>query len=70
MPKENPTNKDMFGICRGCLNQTTGLKLTTQDCYYAWKEDYCPRCKDFRHIVVALRFRGRLKAFFHQLIKR
>ena len=64
------SNLYAFGLCRDCLNQVFGLNVTPQDCLYDRKMDYCTKCNDFRHIVVALRFRSRLRIYLHRLIKK
>ena len=63
---KNFLKKYMNGICRDCLCQTSGLHLSSRDCIYNWKTDYCAKCNDYRYITAGLRFRGRLKVLFYK----
>ena len=63
---KNFAKKYITGACRDCLNQISGMQLTTRDCLYDWRDGQCPHCHDYRHIVVDLRWRGRLKVLFHR----
>ena len=67
---KNFSNKYLSGICRECLNQISGFRLSTRDCLYKIKSRTCPNCGDYRHIVDALRFRGRLKILLPRLKKK
>lgn len=63
---KNFFKKYMNGICRDCLRQISGLRLSSEDCVYNWKADYCAKCNDYRYIPAGLRFRGRLKVLFYK----
>ena len=59
-------NKYITGVCRDCLNQNSGLELTSRDCVHNRKGSRCPQCHDYRYVIVDLRRRGKMKVFFHK----
>lgn len=52
-------------ICRRCINEEYGVRLTSQDCVYdCHYPRKCPRCGEMRNIVTGFRFSGRAKLLF------
>ncbi len=56
--------------CRRCINEKYDIDLGREDCVYHTFVQPCAVCKQMAHIVVGLRFGGKVKYFFRKRRKK